>query len=99
MSFDNQYVFVTGGTRGIGETIVKEFAACGAHVIFTGTGPSAPPWLNSLKEDYPGLVLDYRQFDFSDPSWTQSLEQVTVDFIGDRSLHVSDQFSQPFVDR
>ncbi|MCP5046614.1 MAG: SDR family oxidoreductase, partial [bacterium] len=40
----------------------------------------APPWLNSLKEDYPGRVLDYRQFDFSGPAWTQSLEQVTADY-------------------
>lgn len=59
-------VLVTGGTSGIGLGIASAFVAAGAHVIVTGTRPSADDYdvdlgafdYRSLRVDDPGSVDD-----------------------------------------
>ncbi|MCP5104488.1 MAG: SDR family oxidoreductase [bacterium] len=76
ISFENQSVFVTGGTRGIGETIVKELAACKADVIFTGTGSEPPQWLTWLGNKFPRQTITYHQLDFSETTWENHLDTI-----------------------
>lgn len=40
INFDNQNILVTGGTKGIGEKLVKDFKSNGGKVWFTGRDPS-----------------------------------------------------------
>lgn len=82
ISFEKQWVFVTGGTRGIGETLVKELAACEANIIFTGTGETPPAWLTGLNNRYPDQTIDYRQLDFSQETWINALEEIIADCPG-----------------
>ncbi len=56
---------VTGGTRGIGEAIVKELAACGHTVTLTGTKPRAKAIRGTT----------YRCCDLSDPQDLHELAQ------------------------
>ncbi len=80
ISFKDQSVFVSGGTRGIGETIVKELVACRANIIFTGTGDTPPGWLTELKAQYPGQMIDFHQLDFSKETWIKGLEEITANY-------------------
>lgn len=80
ISFKDQLVFVSGGTRGIGETIVKELVACEANIIFTGTGETPPVWLTGLKTQYPGQMIDFCQLDFSKETWIKRLEKITANY-------------------
>jgi 3-oxoacyl-[acyl-carrier protein] reductase len=80
ISFENQTAFVSGGTRGIGETLVKELAACGAHVIFTGRGETPPAWLNGLQDRYPGQRIHFHSLDFSREIWISGLEDLTANY-------------------
>lgn len=55
------HVFVTGGTRGIGFGLVKEFLKHGHTVSFTGTSENSVRNASSLLEgSYFGLVCDVR---------------------------------------
>lgn len=76
ISFKHQFVFVSGGTRGIGKTLVCEFADCGASVIFTGTGTEPPQWLEELRRQFPGQTIDYQWLDFSKGIWVNRLEDI-----------------------
>jgi len=76
ISYKKQLAFVTGGTRGIGEAIVKELVSCEAGVIFTGTGENPPAWLPALKQTHPGQTLAYRQLDFANDRWTMIMEEI-----------------------
>ncbi|MGD2090159.1 MAG: SDR family oxidoreductase [Candidatus Aminicenantes bacterium] len=82
ISFEKQSVLVTGGTRGIGKTLVEELAACQANIIFTGTAERPPGWLNGLKKQYPHQMMDYRQLDLSQETWTHRLEEMVAHYPG-----------------
>jgi 3-oxoacyl-[acyl-carrier protein] reductase len=82
ISFKNQWAFVTGGTRGIGKTLVEELAACEANIIFTGTGETSPTWLTKLQNQYPGQKIDYRQLDLSKETWINTLGKMIGDYPG-----------------
>ena len=82
ISFKDQMVFVTGGTRGIGKSIVHELAACEADILFTGTGKTPPGWLTGLKNKHPGQKVDFHQLDFSKETWIKGLEEITANYPG-----------------
>jgi len=82
ISFKHQLVFVSGGTRGIGKTLVEELAACEANIIFTGTKENPPAWLTRLKNQYPGQKIDFHQLDLSKEAWINALEEIIADYPG-----------------
>ena len=56
------HVFITGGTRGIGNGIVKRFLEMGHQVSFTGTSESSlEKAVLELKGSFVGIVCDVRQ--------------------------------------
>jgi len=61
LNFENQYVLVTGATRGIGKITAGLFIQQGARVIITGTGIECP---NTLRAEW-GENFDYVQANFS----------------------------------
>ena len=55
------HIFITGGTRGIGLGLVKEFLKLGHRVSYTGTSEkSIEKHINELKGDYFASVCDVR---------------------------------------
>jgi 3-oxoacyl-[acyl-carrier protein] reductase len=66
IDFTGKTALVTGGTRGIGLAIAREFLTAGANLIVTGTRPSSAKStleeLNSLKS---GQVVEYIAVDFA----------------------------------
>ena len=61
LNYENQYVLVTGGTRGIGKVTADLFRQHGAKVIITGTSVESP----SILKDELGDDFFYVQADFS----------------------------------
>lgn len=58
------HIFITGGTRGIGKGIVKEFLKLGHNVSFTGTSEkSISTAMDEFDGECTGYVCDVRQFD------------------------------------
>ena len=75
LTFAKKVVIVTGGTRGIGASMVKEFHKSGAKVIATGTKQHEIDELNSLNEK---IGVKYFQLDFlSNESINQFLKAVS----------------------
>ena len=69
LSFTNKTVIITGGTRGIGASLVDAFHATGAKIIFTGTKQVSDVNLDRLSHKNDVL---YHQLDFSSD---ESVEQ------------------------
>ena len=58
------HVFITGGTRGIGNGLVKEFLNRGHKVSFTGTTQvGVDKALKDLTGEFNGIVCDVRNYD------------------------------------
>ena len=58
------HVFITGGTRGIGNGLVKEFLKRGHKVSFTGTTQvGIDKALEDLSGEFNGIVCDVRNYD------------------------------------
>lgn len=68
LNFENQYVLVTGATRGIGKVTAKLFMDHGAKVIITGTSAVCS---ESLKQELNG-DFHYIQADFSNNAGIES---------------------------
>jgi 3-oxoacyl-[acyl-carrier protein] reductase len=62
LNFKNKTVIITGGTRGIGKSLVRIFNDVGANVIITGTKDLNDINLNLLKNN---KSIQYHQLDFS----------------------------------
>ncbi len=55
------HIFITGGTRGIGRGLVKEFLKKGHNVSFTGTSETGvQKALSDLSGNFLGLICDVR---------------------------------------
>lgn len=54
LDFKDKEVLITGGTRGIGEQIAKDFTDLGANVLSTGTG-----FLNFLDDESTDKFLEF----------------------------------------
>jgi len=58
------HVFITGGTRGIGNGLVKEFLKRGHKVSFTGTTQvGIDKALEDLSGEFNGIICDVRNYD------------------------------------
>lgn len=58
------HIFITGGTRGIGNGLVKEFLLLGHEVSFTGTSDtSITNASKDLKGSFYGIICDVRSYD------------------------------------
>jgi 3-oxoacyl-[acyl-carrier protein] reductase len=62
LNFKNKTVIITGGTRGIGKSLVKIFNEVGANVIITGTKKYNSANLDLLKNN---SRIQYNQLDYS----------------------------------
>ena len=62
LNFKNKTVIITGGTRGIGKSLVKIFTDVGANVIITGTKKYNSVNLDLLKNN---SKIQYSQLDYS----------------------------------
>lgn len=78
ISFQDQYMLITGGTRGIGEAIAKEAIACQGNVIITGTGSEPPLWLLEARQNFSDQVIDYQQIDFAVDNFLERLDQIVA---------------------
>jgi len=64
--FSGKKILITGGTRGIGAAIVKQFHLSGADIILTGT-TSKGLEESQIRNEKEGLYgIHYRQADFTD---------------------------------
>lgn len=68
LNFENQYVLITGATRGIGKITAGLFRQQGAKVIITGTGIECP---GTLRAEW-GDDFYYVQADFSSKTGIQN---------------------------
>ncbi|MDX1521504.1 MAG: SDR family oxidoreductase [Anaerolineae bacterium] len=80
ISFKDQTILVTGGTRGIGEAIAREAIACQGNVIITGTGSEPPVWLTEIAEATPDQAIDYQQINFAEAGWTNRLDDIAAHY-------------------
>jgi len=65
IDFSNKNVIITGGTRGIGESIAKLFLTCNANVIATGTNKNK---IDLLNDESANHRLTYEYLDYSSKS-------------------------------
>ncbi len=78
---ENKVALVTGGSRGIGEAIVRKFAAEGARVAFTYVSESSAEKSAAIVEELTGAgasVLAFR----SDASSFSDAEKLIADVLG-----------------
>jgi NAD(P)-dependent dehydrogenase (short-subunit alcohol dehydrogenase family) len=80
MDFTNKIVLVTGGSRGIGREIARQFAACGARIaIHYHQNRSAAEETLSLLPGGPHAIF---QADIGDPTAVQQLVNAVVEQMG-----------------
>ena len=60
LDFKNKIVIITGGTRGIGAAIAKNFNDSGAHVLVSGTDKAEE---NKLENFSSNNSIQYHQLD------------------------------------
>lgn len=79
MNLENKVALITGGSRGIGEALVRKFAAMGASVAFTYS--SSAEKANALVDSIPEHKIKAYQSDASSYTEAESLiKQVLADF-------------------
>lgn len=78
LSFRDQVVLITGGTRGIGAALAQEVVACEGDVIVTGTGPEPPPWIAELPQRHPEQMVAYEQLMLGADGWLERLEAIVA---------------------
>lgn len=70
------HIFITGGTRGIGNGIVRELLKRGHKVSFTGTSEnSIKKGRENLEGEYLALVCDVRKKEMIDSACKEAIQQ------------------------
>lgn len=79
---ENKTVLVTGGSRGIGKTIVQNAIQEGANVVFTylNSAEEAESIARELSSDFPGQQCVARQCDVSD---AEAMEKLIKELIAE----------------
>ena len=78
LRLENQVAVVTGGTRGIGEGIVRRFVEEGASVVFSGRSDEKA---KAFEEELGRNVAFYRA-DAANPSETEALMKFGAEHFG-----------------
>ncbi len=76
ISFQDQTVLITGGTRGIGAALAQAVVACQGHVIVTGTSESAPAWVAALRSQAESPMVAYARLNFAEAGWLEHLDSI-----------------------
>lgn len=80
ISFENQWVLITGATRGIGKALAQEFFSCGGNIIITGTDRKPPKWAIEFKSKSKNQDISYIKLDFTSKNWNKNLEKLLVKY-------------------
>ncbi|XP_068099072.1 17-beta-hydroxysteroid dehydrogenase 14 [Hyperolius riggenbachi] len=81
LRYQNKVVIVTGGTKGIGEAVLKLFVKNGASVVFCSKEKSASDLENELREYGPGSAI-YVSCDVRKENEIKRLIEITVNAFG-----------------
>lgn len=72
ITFKNQTVLVTGGTRGIGKALALAFLEADADVVITGSGDLLPDWFS----EYNSCRISYAPLNLLNKDWHKQLEDI-----------------------
>lgn len=84
MLLKGKKVFITGGSRGLGNSMLLELAAQGAQVVFTyvANREAAEATLQELKENYPESHPSYYQLDVTDSKQVKAVVEHVTEELG-----------------
>lgn len=81
ITFDDQKILVTGGSRGIGKEIALAFLNSGnCSIAITGQSIDTPKWVSEFIKK--NTSIRYYTINFSQKNWMKSAERMIADFDG-----------------
>ena len=76
ISLENKTAIVTGGTRGIGKSILQQLLIAGSNVIATGTNENQ---IHELNKNNKNKALKFVKLDFNNPKCVKSFINDTIE--------------------